>query len=63
MKKRRSLHLCDLELTLGEISSTSKPKIDTFEVEDQSLEDTMKENPNQNPKFSIDQVVKRMKLR
>ena len=45
---RRSLHLRIHELTLDQTSSTSKPYIATFKVEDQFLEDFVEENPNQN---------------
>ena len=50
-----------LEHTLGVDSSTSEPKIDTFEVEDQSLEENMVEDPCQNRDRILFQVVRRMK--
>ena len=48
MNRRQSLHPCVLEFAMGETLSSSNPKINTFELEDQSLEDIMVENPNQN---------------
>ena len=62
MNGRQSLHSRILELTIGEASYTSDPRIDTFEVEDQSLEDTMEEKFNRNQNFPINQAIKRMKL-
>ena len=44
---------CVLECTQGKTSSTSQPKINTFQVEDQSFEDSIEENPNQNQDHPI----------
>ena len=63
MNKRESLQLLNLKLTLGETSCTSKPKIMTFEVAGQSLEENMEENTNQSQKRPIDQAIWRIKLR
>ena len=52
-----------LELTLGETLATSKPNTNTFGVEDQYLEGTIEENPNQNQNRLINQPKRRMKLR
>ena len=51
MNGRQSLHPRILEFTLRETSSILEPKIGTLEVEDQSLEDTMEENPNQTQNY------------
>ena len=63
MNERQSLHPRILEITLGETPTTLEPKIDKFEVEDQSLEDTMEEVPYQNQNYPVDQPIRRIKLR
>ena len=53
MNGRWFLHPFIFELTLCENSSKSEPKINTFKVGSQSLQDTIEENPNKNPNWSV----------